>query len=281
MGLYLRPTSLHDALAELATRRLVVLAGGTDHFPARVVEAPDDDILDITALPDLRAIVWRDDHWWLPCLATWTDLIRARMPAAFDALTQAARQVGGVQVQNAGSIVGNLCNASPAADGIPCLLALDAEVEMASAAGRRVMKLDEFLLGPRRTARRADELVLGLRIPPATDDARSVFLKLGARRYLVISIAMVAAEMELLADGTVARARIAVGACSPRAVRLPALEAALVGRPVDPALARPEHFAGLAPIDDIRATAAYRGAAALELVRRAVVALAVPRSAAA
>jgi CO/xanthine dehydrogenase FAD-binding subunit len=274
MGLYLRPTSLDDALAALASRRLSVLAGGTDHFPARVVATPDEDVLDITALPGLRAIAWRDDHWWLPCLATWTDLIRARMPAAFDALTQAARQVGGVQVQNAGTIVGNLCNASPAADGIPCLLALDAEVELACATGRRVVALADFVSGPRRTARQPDELALGLRIPATAEAARSVFLKLGARRYLVISIVMVAAELELSPDGVVARARIAVGACAPRALRLPALEAALVGRRPDPALVEPAHLAALAPIDDIRATAAYRGTAALELLRRAVATLA-------
>lgn len=281
MGLYHRPTSLDDALAALAARKLTVLAGGTDHFPAGVAHSPDDDILDITALPDLRGIAWREDHWWLPCLATWTDLIRARLPAAFDALTLAARQVGGVQVQNAGTIVGNLCNASPAADGIPCLLALDAEVELASAAGRRVVTLDSFLLGPRSTARRPDELVLGLRIPPTSGDARSCFLKLGARRYLVISIAMVAAELDLLADGTIGRARIAVGACSPRALRLPGLEAALAGHRPDPALVQPDHLAVLAPIDDIRATAAYRRAAALELVRRAVASLAEPQAVAA
>lgn len=280
MGLYLRPTSLDDALAALATRRLTVLAGGTDHFPTRAVHTPDEDILDITALPDLRGIVWRGDHWWLPCLATWTDLIRAGMPPAFDALTQAARQVGGVQVQNAGTIVGNLCNASPAADGIPSLLALDAEVELASATGRRVVPLDDFLLGPRRTARQDTELVLGLRIPGAPEGTRACFLKLGARRYLVISIAMVAAELHIM-GGRIARARIAVGACSPRALRLPALEAALLDQLPDPALVRPEHLEHLSPIDDIRATGAYRRDAALELVRRAVATLGAPQAVAA
>jgi CO/xanthine dehydrogenase FAD-binding subunit len=281
MGWYLRPTSLDAALTALVDRELSVLAGGTDHFPARAIHAPDEDILDITALPDLRGIVWRDDHWWLPCLATWTDLIRARMPAAFDALTEAARQVGGPQVQNVGTIVGNLCNASPAADGIPCLLALDAEVELASVAGRRVLPLADFLRGPRQTARRRDELVLGLRIPPTADGARSVFQKLGARRYLVISIVMVAAELTIGADGRIERARVAVGACAPVARRLPALEAALTGALPDPALARAEHLAVLAPIDDVRATAEYRLAAALELVRRAIASLAEPRARAA
>lgn len=281
MGLYLRPASLDTALAALAERRLTVLAGGTDHFPARVAHTPHEDILDISRLPGLRGIAQRDGHWWLPALTTWTDVIEAALPPQFDALTQAARQVGGVQIQNAGTLAGNICNASPAADGCPALLALEAEVVLASATGQRMLPLAAFLLGPRRTARRPDELLLGIRIPAAGDSARSCFLKLGARAYLVISIAMVAAVAELLPDGRIASAHIAVGACSPVAVRLPALEAALTGRFPDPALVLPEHLDVLTPIDDIRATAAYRRAAALELVLRAVAALAVPRAVAA
>ena len=245
MGRYLRPATLEGALALLAERMRTVLAGGTDHYPARVLHAPDEDILDISALSGLRAIERREDHWFLPCLATWSDLIAADLPAVFDGLRAAARQIGGRQVQNAATVLGNVCNASPAADGIPCLLALDAEVELAARAGRRVVPLAEFLRGPRQTARRADELALGLRIPAGGEAARSVFLKLGARRYLVISIVMVAAVAELDGVGRIARARIAVGACSPVARRLPALEAALAGQQPDPALVRPEHLAPL------------------------------------
>ncbi len=282
MGRYLRPTSLESALATLAQSRPTILAGGTDHFPARVVGAPDEDILDLTSLPGLRAIAVGPDHVNIPCLATWTDLIAARLPPAFDGLRAAARQVGGVQVQNAATVLGNVCNASPAADGMPCLLALDAEIELASAAaGRRVLPLADFVLGPRTTARRPDELALGLRIPLPAAPARAVFEKLGARRYLVISIVMVAAVAEFLPDGRIARARVAVGACSPVAARLPALEAALAGHWPDPALVQPEHLAALAPIDDIRATAAYRRIAALELARRAVAALGDARAVAA
>lgn len=273
MGLYLRPATLEAALALRAERTRTVLAGGTDHFPARVPHAPDEDILDITDLPGLRAIERRDGHWFIPCLATWSDLIAAPLPPAFDGLRAAARQVGGRQVQNVATVLGNVCNASPAADGIPCLLALDAEVELASLSGTRVLPLAEFVTGPRRTALRPDELALGLRLPDAGAAARGCFLKLGARRYLVISIVMVAAVAELTDDGRIRRARVAVGACSPVAQRLPALEAALVGQVPDPALVRPEHLAPLAPIDDVRATAAYRREAALELLRRAVAAL--------
>jgi CO/xanthine dehydrogenase FAD-binding subunit len=272
MGSYLRPTTLDEALAALAERPRVVLAGGTDHFPARAVSTPDEDILDVTALPGLRCITAHDDHWWLPCLATWTDVIEAGLPPQFDGLVQAARQVGGMQVQNVGTLVGNLCNASPAADGTPCLLALGAWVELASAAGTRRMAVEDFVLGARTTARRPDELVLGLRIP-RQDNARSSFLKLGARRYLVISIVMVAANILLGEDGRVAQARVAVGACSARPLRLSLLEAELVGRHPDAAVVRSDHLADLAPIDDMRATAAYRAMAALELVRRSITGL--------
>ncbi len=268
MGLFLRPATLDAALALLAERPRTVLAGGTDHFPARVLSAPDEDILDITRLPALRAIERRGDHWVIPCLATWSDVIDAPLPPAFDGLKQAARQVGGVQVQNAATIIGNLCNASPAADGIPCLLALDASVELASTVGRRIVPVAEFVLDPRRTARRPDELAVALHIPARGGSGD--FRKLGARRYLVISIVMIACVVEHTPDGRIAWARIAVGSCSAVARRLPALEAALTGQLPDPALVQPAHLAPLAPIDDIRATGAYRRAAALELLRRTV-----------
>lgn len=273
MGSFVRPTTLDEALAALAAGPRVLLAGGTDHYPARATHRPNEDVVDISALPGLRAIVRRGAAWWIPCQATWTDLIRTELPPAFDALKQAARQVGGVQIQNAGTVVGNICNASPAADGVPGLLALDASVELAAAVGHRTLPLAEFLLGPRRIARRANELVLGLRIPDP-GAARGVFQKLGARSYLVISIAMVAVVADIGADGRVAMARVAVGACSPTAIRLPALEAALVGQAPSPDLVRPQHLTPLAPITDIRAPAPYRDKAALELVRRAVAALA-------
>ncbi len=272
MGSYLRPGSLQDALTALAERPVLTLAGGTDYFPARVGQASDENILDITALPGLRRIEARADHWWIPCLATWTDVINTALPPVFDGLKQAARQVGGIQIQNLGTLTGNVCNASPAADGVPCLLALDASVELASASGSRLLPLADFLLTPRKTARRPDELALGLRIPRIDETAYSAFLKLGARRYLVISIAMVAAIITRQPDGRIARARIAVGACAATARRLPALEAALIGTRGDTLAILDEHLTPLAPIDDIRATAAYRRSAVTTLLRRAIAA---------
>ena len=273
MGSYLRPQTIQDALAELAARPRVLLAGGTDYYPARVGRPVDDEIIDITAIGELDGIADEGDRWRIGALVRWSDLASAGMPAAFDGLKAAARQVGGAQVQNAATICGNVCNASPAADGLPNLMVLDAAVELQSVDSRRIMPVAEFVTGNRATQRRPDELVTGLLIPKPPEGATSTFLKLGAREYLVISIAMVAALIAPAEDGSVAVARLAVGACGPVASRLTGLERVLSGLPLGPELAdipAPEHLQGLSPIDDIRATAEYRRDAALTLVRRAL-----------
>jgi CO/xanthine dehydrogenase FAD-binding subunit len=273
MGSYIRPTELSDALAALSGGPVEILAGGTDIYPARVGKPFTDNVVDVSGLADLRGIVDRDDHWLIGALTTWSELIDADLPACFDGLKQAAREVGGIQIQNAGTICGNICNASPAADGVPPLLTLDARVQLASVSGARSLALEDFVLGNRKTARRPDELVTNLIVPkPAVGSAGS-FLKLGARRYLVISIAMVAVLISPDSESRVAEARVAVGSCSPVAHRLPDLEAALVGQPCDAnlgAVATPAHLAGLSPIDDVRGTGQYRRGAALTLVRRAL-----------
>jgi len=274
MGSYLRPATLDDALAALGDGPArTLLAGGTDVYPAWVGRPVDDDVLDVSGLPDLRAIALVDGVWRIPALATWTDLVRHDLPPAFDGLKAAARAIGGVQIQHRGTVCGNVCNASPAADGLPNLMALDASVELASRRGRRVMPAADFVTGNRRTARRHDELVTALLVPAPAATARSTFHKLGVRAYLVISIAMVAAVVETGADGRVATARVVVGACSEVAMRLPAAEARLIGQAASPGLGdaiTADDLAALEPIDDVRATAAYRRAAALVLVRRAV-----------
>ena len=271
--MYLRPTDLTEALAALKAAPLEVLAGGTDFYPARVGRPISGDILDITALSALRGVREQTAGWRIGALTTWADLVAAPLPPVFDGLRSAAREVGGAQIQNVGTVAGNICNASPAADGGPALLALDAEVELAALDAVRRLPLKEFIAGIRRTLRRPDELVTAVLVPAWSSDARSVFLKLGARRYLVISIVMVAACIEAGPDGAVARATVAVGACSEVAQRLTKLEAKLLGRPLAPALAdlaRPDDLAPLAPITDVRGTAEYRRDAALTLVRRAL-----------
>lgn len=273
MAAYHRPESLDDALGILAESPVSVAAGCTDLFPATEARALIGPILDITAIRELRGVTAENGRVRIGAAATWTDIVAADLPPAFDMLKEAAREVGSVQIQNAGTVAGNLCNASPAADGVPCLLALDAQVELASATQRRVLPLNEFITGPRRTALRPGELVTAITVPEMAARGRSRFLKLGARRYLVISIAMVAARLHVV-EGRVAAASVAVGACGPVAVRLHALEKAIGGRPPDAGLAAlaTRNLVGpvLSPIADIRADAAYRVEAAVALVRRAL-----------
>ena len=273
MASYVRPRDLDQALALLAETPRVILAGGTDYYPARVGRPRDDDLLDVTALDSLRSIDITHNDVRIGALATWTDLVETELPRCFDGLKLAAREVGGVQIQNAGTIIGNVCNASPAADGTPCLLTLEAEIELASLDEERTMRLSEFVVGNRRTARQPNEMVTAIRIPLPSAGARSTFLKLGARRYLVISIVSVAAVIELSADGTIAQARIAVGACSETPSRLKELEVDLIGCPLTPDIGdivMMAHFSELSPIGDIRGSANYRSDAAVTLVRRAL-----------
>ncbi|WP_376987411.1 FAD binding domain-containing protein [Bosea sp. R86505] len=284
MARYLRPTTLEEALAlraQAGETPLTLLAGGTDVYPVRTQKIAwfqpfSRDVLDLGAVPELSGIQHDAAGTRIGATATWSALAEAELPPTFDALKQASRQVGGVQIQNRGTIGGNLCNASPAADGVPPLLVLDAQVELASRRGRRRLPLADFVLGNRRTALAPDEILVAIHIPAQPESARSTFLKLGARAYLVISIASVAAIIATDAAGLVLGARIAVGACSAAPQCLATLEARLIGQPAGDlaALVQPEDLAALAPIDDVRASAAYRRDAALVLVRRALTQLA-------
>ena len=267
---YLRPTRPGEALQHLANGSFTILAGGTDYYAARVGRPLEDAILDITAIRGLRDIASEIDHWRIGAAATWTNLLETTLPPAFDGLKLAAREIGGVQIQNSGTLAGNLCNASPAADGVPALLALEASVELSSTRDVRRLPLAQFILGPRKTARRPDELLTAILVPKPKHAACSHFLKLGARKYLVISITMASVVIEH-EDGLVRSARVAVGSCSPVAMRLGELEEALRGKPMNarlPEIATAAHLAPLAPIDDVRASAEYRIDAALTVVRR-------------
>lgn len=273
MGDFSRPESLDDALKCMEAGSWRILAGGTDFYPAQGDRPIRENLLDLTAIPELRGVTQEAKGWRIGGLTTWSDVVKAPLPAAFDGLKAAAREVGAIQIQNSGTVAGNICNASPAADGIPPLLTLEAKIELLSPRGKRQMALDDFVTGVRDTQRQADELVSAIHIPTVGRQSRSAFVKLGARRYLVISIAMVAVYLDIDDGGRIAEARIAVGSCSPVARRLRNLEAQLCGAAATAGLSNAvtsEHLEPLEPIDDVRATAAYRLEAAEELVRRAL-----------
>lgn len=269
--MYFRPRTLEEAVHTLTSHGGTILSGGTDFFPSLGERPIPSPVVDISGITQLRGVSTDADFVRIGGLTTWTDIIRTPLPRCFDALKSAAREVGSVQIQNRGTLAGNLCNASPAADGMPPLLVLDAQIELVSTAGVRRLPLTEFIVGNRKTLRRPDEMLSAVLVPRTLEDGSSAFLKLGARRYLVISIAMVAAIVKTDAMGCINAVRIAVGSCSVAARRLLDLERDLVGVSVTTgwtSRVSPEHLKELSPIDDVRATAAYRQDAALTLVRR-------------
>lgn len=250
-----------------------ILAGGTDFFPSLGDRPVTGTVIDISALRELQGVIVEPKHIRIGGLTTWTEIVKTPLPPCFNGLKGAAREIGGIQIQNRGTVAGNLCNASPAADSVPPLLALDAEVELVSHAGTRRMPLAEFIVGNRKTRRQPGEILSQVLVPRTIENAASTFLKLGARCYLVISIIMVAVVIDKGSTDCVRDARVSVGSCSVVAQRLPELERELIGaRAVSGlgSLATADHLKHLSPIDDVRATAPYRRDAALRLVQRAL-----------
>lgn len=275
---YHRPATLFAALEILSSEGPRIAAGCTDLFPATERKILPGPVLDITAIPELRGITQVENGLRIGATTTWSDLIKADLPPALDSLKLAACEVGASQIQNRGTLAGNLCNASPAADGVPPLLTLDATVELQSAGKKRLLPLSEFLTGPRQTALASGEMLTAIHVPTPALEGQSHFRKLGARKYLVISIAMTAARL-VIADGVVTKAALAIGACGPVATRLPLAEAALCGHAPNASRITDDMVAdAIAPIDDMRADAGYRYTAAAELMRRTVAGISQTRA---
>ena len=268
---YFIPTKLEAALKSLSHQKDKIIAGGTDVFPAMKQGHTPKSLLDVTRIKELMNITVTDTGIRIGAAVTWTEIVKAKLPAAFDGLKHAGKEVGSLQIQNVGTIAGNLCNASPAADGVPPLLTLNARVELVSAArGTRILPLHDFILGVRKTALALDEIVTAIHIPTPPDGAGSAFEKLGSRKYLVISIAMTAALIKCDVRGFISEARVAIGACSPVALRLTQLEADLIGAKPSEVEILPSHLSQLSPIDDVRGSCGYRLDIVQEQCRRAI-----------
>jgi len=270
---YVAPRSLDAVLDTLAEFSCTILAGGTDVYPAHVGIPEPDCVLDLSLVKDLRGITHVEGGWRIGATTTWTDVVQSTLPSGFACVQEAALQIGAVQVQNAGTVAGNLCTASPAGDSIPALLALDAEVELLSLHGVRRLHLQDFIVGYRKTARARHELVTSIFVPDVAANSRSAFEKFGTRAYLVISLAMVAVSVRLDELGNVNDLCISVGACSPVAQRIKVLEQRLlrersIGITTQPITSK--DLSVLTPIDDIRCSAAYRFELVPVLIERAL-----------
>ena len=269
----LRPNSLNDACTVLAESSGQIINGGTCLMSALKDRPASGPLLALSSLKELKDIRITDDSVRIGCRTTWSEIATAELPPCFDTLKQAARRLGSLQIQNVATIAGNLCNASPTADGVPPLLALDAEVELVSSTGQRHIPLSNFIVGDRKTIRRGDEILTAIIVPRTIDAGASKFYKLGARRFLATSIVTAAVVLEQDARGRVGRARVAVGSCSPVAQRLPKLELTLIGKVAEPGLGNLDAGADLATLsamDDVHASAAYRRGAVLTIIRRAI-----------
>ena len=273
--MYYRPDKINDALYSLSKEKLTIAAGCTDLLPSTQEDNLGNDILDVSGIKSLRNITFENGFRKIGSGVTWTDLVENNeLPKCYDMLKECSLQIGSKQIQNLGTIGGNLCNASPAADGVPCLLSLDASIELLSVNGKRVLKLEDFIKGSRKTELQNNEILSAILIPKEAEIGRSSFLKLGARKYLVISIAMVACKLNLKKD-VISEITISVGSCSAVAKRIKSLENVLIGKSIKDELTtiilnyNYENY--LSPINDIRGTNTYRFKASKVLVKDTII----------
>ena len=276
------PRGLAEAYAILAEGPARPIAGGTDLMVALTGELgdPPDRILDLWRLDELRGIAVDGDAISLGALTTYTEIRRSAVcHEHLPVLVEAAATIGAAQIQNRGTLGGNVVNASPAGDTLPVLLAADASFVLGSARGERVVAATEFWTSYRRTALAPDELLLRIRIPLLAGREMR-FRKVGTRRAQSISKVVIAlgwrdggptAPFATAASWT--EVRLALGSVAATPIRASATEAALEGRPPTPETAdrAAETLATeLHPIDDVRSTAEYRRLVAARVLHRLI-----------
>ena len=260
------PQSLDEALDVLASVQNVrPLAGGTDLMVLLESGALRPcTFLNIQELPELKS----PDG--MTALTTYRDIRASHWKTRFPMLAAAAREVGALAIQSRGTWIGNVANASPAADGVPALMAYDAELEIARKGERRRVPLANFYRGYKQMDLRPDELITEIHLPPPSLGFVEYFRKVGARRFQAISKTLLAGRIRFAADSTIADIRLVFASVAPFTLRAFQTEALLRGRPLtresiaDAAKAIQDE---IRPIDDIRSTEAYRRRVTANLLR--------------
>jgi CO/xanthine dehydrogenase FAD-binding subunit len=283
-----RPKTMDEACALLAAatrekRAAVVLAGGTDWIVDRHLMPIDrasavEVVIDVTGVRDLAAVRFHEAHGETRVtlgggVTYWTLRQHAELRAALPMLAEMAKDVGAVQIQTRGTLAGNIASASPAADGVPALLALDGEVTLVSAAGTRKVKLESFFVSYRKTVLAKDELIASIDVRVPSPGARVAWRKVGTRLAQAISKVALASVIETDARGLVTRARFGMASVAPITTSLPHVRARLEGAAlasVDRAALEEALAEDITPIDDVRSTGEYRMHVAKALVWRAV-----------
>jgi CO/xanthine dehydrogenase FAD-binding subunit len=258
------PRTLTDAYAALAERpnELKVIAGGTDLMVLiNAHQLRDQEFLDIWAIDELRGITVEGEFIRIGALTTYTHIIRSSLVQQYaPSLTAASRTIGAIQIQNRGTLGGNIVNASPAADSLPVLAAYDAQFELGSARGTRMVSVNEFYTGYRKTVLEPDELVLAVRLPKLADSERDFFWKVGTRRAQAISKTVVAARLKAN-NGVIESIAIGIGSVAPTVIRARLTEDLLNGsRVTSDRIQEARHSIGaeISPITDLRSNEHYR-----------------------
>lgn len=271
---YFKCEDLTEALGLLADKetRFPLLAGGTDLIVQwRMGGKMPEGIIDIGGLEELRLIVQRDNVIEFGAAVTHSMLIESNIVRRYcPVLVDACRTVGAVQIQNRGTIGGNIVNASPAGDTPPVLMAFDAKVELASLAGRQHVPIRDFYLSYRKTALKPDEILTRIIIPKHSPDEKAAFYKVGTRRAQAISKVVLCARARMN-TGVIDDIAIALGSVAPIVMRASKTEAFLKGKKLDAAIineAKKALTAEIVPIDDIRSSADYRRFVAASLLAR-------------
>ncbi len=258
------PTNLAEAYEILAERgqNAKIIAGGTDLMVlmnSRLLDAPA--FIDIWRVDEMRGIADEGDTIRIGALTTYTQLIQSSLIQRYiPALVEASRTIGAIQIQNRGTIGGNIVNASPAGDSLPVLAAFDAEVEVGSIRGIRRVGFNQFYTGYRQTVIEPDEIVLAVRAPKLRDGERAFFHKVGTRRAQAISKIVMAAKARVT-DRTIQSFNIGVGSVAPTVIRATQTESLLTNAILDAEIVRQASETisrEVAPITDLRSTEHYR-----------------------
>lgn len=258
------PTTLKDAFAILSERkgRIKIIAGGTDLMVLmNAHQFATPEFLDVWKVDELRGVTEEENAVRIGALTTYTQLIRSKSVQRFvPALVSASRTVGAIQIQNRGTLGGNIVNASPAGDTLPVLAAYDAELEIGSARGVRTVRFNEFYTGYRATVLQPDELLLSIRIPKLREDERDFFWKVGTRRAQAISKTVLATRVRMTGN-VIEKISIGVGSVGPTVVRVTQTERLLNGSSISGDLieeARRMIAREISPITDLRSNEHYR-----------------------
>ncbi len=259
---YVKPISLSEALQHLNTNDVIVISGGTDiMIQLRYKSISPTKLVDVKDLEELKLIEEKGNTIYIGGAATFSQIVENDIiKNNFPTLVEAAQEVGGPQIRNVGTLAGNVQTASPAGDGLLALCALDATVELVSEKGSREVSIRDFVIGPKKTIKRHDEIIKCFKVKKQDWDYEK-FFKVGKRNALAISIVNGIIKINFNEDETIKEARVVLGAVGPTPKRLERAEKYLVGKTCqEETIEELKSIVSndISPISDIRGSSEYR-----------------------